>query len=198
MGFIKRKLELAPGQGVDLLKLFPMSWRYTFRVNIGWLAAFLGSFGLYYWLVEVQRVVPRAWALHDAKLMLFSIFAGIVVLRLAYFELYRRTLVFRIEGFRFYISRGVIFKRVGSLPIVPFAEIYVQQDIGDKLCFVYHLHLLTALDPTKNFVSFEGLSRKTAYALKEFISDFLSKQVYIPPPDMRAELLVPEADGKRS
>ncbi len=154
----------------------------------------MASFALYYWLVDVQRILPKDLELRGAKLILLAFFSGIVIIRLAYYELYRRTLVFRIEGFRFYISRGVIFKRIGSLPIVPFAEIYIHQDIWDKLCFVYHLHLLTALDPTKNFVSFEGLSRQTAYELKEFISDFLSKQVYIPPPDMKAELNLPGSE----
>jgi hypothetical protein len=187
----KNKLELAPGQAVDLLRLFPMSWRYAIRVNIFWLLSFFSVAGLFYWLVEVNQIVSSAWALRDAKVLLFAIFGSVVLLRIIYFELYRRTLVFRIEGFRFFISRGVIFKRVGSLPIVPFAEIYVQQDLGDKLCGVYHLHLLTALDPTKKFVSFEGLARKTAYDLKLFISEFLNRQIYIPPPDMKAELALP-------
>ncbi|MBX7144776.1 MAG: hypothetical protein K1X79_10025 [Oligoflexia bacterium] len=168
-----------------------MSWRYAIRVNLWWILSYIATVATFYWLVAVQQVVPSSWALLDAKVTLLLIFGAIVIFRLVYFELYRRTVVFRIEGFRFVISRGVIFKRVGSLPIVPFAEIYVQQDLADKLCFVYHLHLLTALDPTKKFVSFEGLSRKTAYALKQFISEFLSKQIYIPPADTKAELALP-------
>lgn len=189
---VSAKLKLQPGASIDLLELFPQSpFRFALRNVMGWLLAMTAAGCAYYFLYERFGF----WSFE--KLILIGVGATILFVKFVYAYLYRLCLVFRIEGFRFHLSRGVLFRRVGSLPIVPFAEVYVTQDILDFICGCYHLHLMTALDPTKKFVAFNGLSKQTAFGLKAFFADFLNKQIYIPNADTVAEVVVPPVASSR-
>ena len=79
-----------------------------------------------------------------------------------------------------YVSRGIIFRNKGSLPLLPIAELYVRQNLVDFIFGLFEVHIVVPVDATRKFLMIDGLNKKNANALQEFLADQLSKQIFVP------------------
>ena len=181
----KEIIEVALGTNYDLTKKFPTSKMYTLRVSLGWILASIISAFFYFFAVHILAIFEPGSIMANINLFLVLTIAVCAIAKLIYSEIYRRFLKYRIEDFRLIVSRGIFFKKVGSIPFSLFAEVYVKQNLIDWIIGVYEFHLMLALDPTREFTRIEGLSKNSAFGLKKFITEFVSRQVYVPEPGQK-------------
>lgn len=168
---------------LDLKKLFPISRRYPFRQTFTWfltLALISAGYTFLYHSGQVRFDTSLLDSLRFEKLALLSVVSGVLILKLAYQFLHRAYFQYRAEGFRLIIERGIILRETGSLPLLPVAEVYVRRSVLDLIFGLYQVHVAVPIDAGKSMAKIEGLSKIHAFRLKDFLSDQLSKQVFIP------------------
>jgi uncharacterized membrane protein YdbT with pleckstrin-like domain len=163
---------------VALKEVFPISPRYALRKSLGWacvlvpfiLLCTLSSFDAQLGTLERSII---SWAQAGA--------IALLVLNYLRADLYRRSFNYEMEGLRFVVSRGVLIKTVGSLPLLPISEIYIQRSFPDILCGLANLDIFTPMDQTRKFARIEALSPADAHRLQTFLGDLLTTQVFLNP-----------------
>jgi membrane protein YdbS with pleckstrin-like domain len=163
---------------VALKEVFPISTRYALRKSLGWAAALLPFIAICAFSLrqaELGSLERRIvfWAETGAVMLL--------VFKYLYGELYRQAFNYEMEGFRFVISRGVILKKIGSLPLLPVTEIYIQRSPIDILCGLANVDIFTPMDQTRQFARIEALTPRDAHHLQTFLGDLLTTQVFLAP-----------------
>ena len=177
------ELELDPARVYDLRELFPICGRYPLRQTLPWLAAFLVLAGVYLYLATATDFFADNSFLQRKKLLILAVLLAAVLSKYIYAYLYGRFLEYRIDGYRLVVSRGVIFKTVGSVPISHFCEAYVKRDLLDLLTGLYQFQLLLSVDPSKQFVSLHGFTKESALAFQALITRLVNRQVLIAGPE---------------
>jgi len=179
----RREADLVPQsmwyyKEIDVSRLFPLSRLYALRKSGLWLC--LAAAAALAWFL-LQRFAAAQSLLAAPNIGLYAAAAALLplLLSLTYHELYRLTYSAKIDGFRLVISRGVFFRERGSLPILPLSEIYIRRSFFDILLGLANVQVLTALDKTERFAAVEGLPAAHAEALQQFLSDQLSRQVFL-------------------
>ena len=167
---------------LDLRERFPASPRYALRKAIWWVFACIVAVA-FYRITErnPEMVESLPHAITDFGRVVIGAAVTVLVLKLIYAEIYRRTFYYGLDGFRIIISRGIFLPQVGSLPLLPVSEVYISRDFGDLLCHVCHIDLYTPMDNTRRFARVEGLAPSTAMKLQEFLSELLNVQIFLAP-----------------
>jgi hypothetical protein len=168
-----------------LSDIFPISARFVLKKSLLSLIILALVIGAYIFYVPFEHLLnPETfyamsffWVVRAA--LVFAI--GQVI----YWELYRRTLVFGTDGFRLHISKGVIKKKIGSIPLIPVTELVIKHDNLDILLGLHQLHVLAPVDSGDHLGVLEGLSRESANNLEEFLATQLNNQIFIPDIDVQ-------------
>jgi len=163
-----------------LSDIFPISARFVLKKSLLSLIILALVIGAYVFYVPFEALLnPQTfyeisffWAVRAA--LVFSI------VQVSYWELYRRTLVFGTDGFRLQISKGVIKKKIGSIPLIPVTELVIKHDNLDVLLGLHQLHVLAPVDSGDHLGVLEGLSKESAHHLEEFLATQLNNQIFIP------------------
>lgn len=166
---------------IDLKRKFPTSvW-----------SSLQGCFSAF--VVAVIAVLLRGWvhsqngsegiATHmDFGSWIFLVVAvGFCLLKFILSEVARYAHRYETDGFRLVISRGILFKSEGSLPLLPVSEIFVRRNLADFFFGLYEVHVATPVNATKAFGLIRGLSYENAHGLQEFLSEQLNRQVSLAP-----------------
>jgi membrane protein YdbS with pleckstrin-like domain len=167
---------------VDLAEKFHLEARYPFRKSF---TLFIGCVALWVFYIAIYgfaglgtiETYLQYWFYLAVRLSLF-VFLG----RYLYWELYRRTYEYRSEGSRLLISKGVVVKLQGSIPLIPMTSIFVKRDPLDLLFGLYQIQVLSPVDSLNNLGCIEGLNRENVYALHRYLTDQLHGQMQAPPP----------------
>lgn len=167
---------------VDLRQSFPVSWRYAFRKTIGF-AAVLGALVGGYWLLDRYHILPnsRLRAVQNFRYLILWGMVGAIAVKYIMAEAYRQCFYYGTEGFRLVISRGVMLKQRGSLPLLPVSEIYVQRNLLDMLLGLANVDVYTPMDQTRKFARVECLRTADANHLQDFLGKTLTTQVFLNP-----------------
>lgn len=190
-----QKAKVGYREKVDLRKYFPISRRYAFRKSLSWFCALLAVVVGYRLLQGNEHLFgSAAETLREHRVLIFSLFAIGLFLKYIYSEVYRRTFFYGTEGFRMVISRGIVLKDIGSLPLLPVSEIYVRRSLIDMLLGLYNVDVYTPMDQSRKFARIESLNRKTALALQAFLGDVLTTQIFLAPGTEQNESLHVEAE----
>jgi len=96
-----------------------------------------------------------------------------------YRELYRRTTVLHMPGFRVMFSRGILFKIRGSIPLVPVVQVYARQTPLDMLFDLHRVEIFTPLTPKAEYTVVTGLTAKSAFGFQKFLTNELNRQVFV-------------------
>lgn len=165
---------------IDIGSLFPLSHLFSLRRSFVWAIAAAGLWVLYHFSRHHEFVNLGLDGTYVQLPELLAVGVTVILLaRLIYYEIYRYTYRFSIDGFRFVISRGVLFRERGSLPILPVSEIYIRRNFADYLLGLADIQIVTPLDASHRFASIEGFPVGHAYALQQFLSDQLNRQIFL-------------------
>lgn len=192
----KRKtLEAKVGSVINLKQHFPPSLMYGMRLTFNWWLLWVAVSAAMIFMVQRPDIFDPASIWMSYSWILYSVFSAVVVFKYLYAELYRSTLEYSLDGFRLHVRRGVFVRNSGSVPLSQFGEVYVRRTVVDVLCGVYEFQLLLSLDPTKSFAKIEGLSKTSAFGLQDFLNEFLSKQLFVPPEEGKIQMHMPGRDS---
>jgi hypothetical protein len=163
-----------------LSDIFPISSRFVLKKSLLSITVLAIVLSLYVFAVPFENLVsPQTFYEHTyfwgvRGSLIFAIF------QVTYWELYRRTLVVKTDGFRLQISKGFIKKKIGSIPLVPVTELVIKHDNLDILLGLHQLHVLAPVDSGDHLGVLEGLSRESAHYLEQFLATQLNNQIFIP------------------
>jgi membrane protein YdbS with pleckstrin-like domain len=165
---------------IDLNQQFPMANRFVIRKAFPFIAAasimlilfilFFGISGLVY-----LETPPQQLCYGIIRLALIAALGAV-----GYWEIYRRTTIYRIEGFRLIIRKGVFLQVHASLPLLPVADLIIHhKDPLDVLFGLYRLDIHLPMDSESKLASIPGLSHEYAFSLQHFLSGQLDEQIFI-------------------
>ena len=159
----------------ELLQHYPMSWRYIVRSNLGWLLVFATVliFYILLWGGEAEQIAKSDLALKKAVVLAGT--GAVLLVRLLYAELYRRTYSYRIEDNNLVISRGILIKEAVTIPLLRVTEVYKKRTFRDFLLGLAYLSVSTATETSSRFAKIEGLSLAAASGLQRTILEMALK-----------------------
>lgn len=162
----------------DLKGIFPISGRYTFRRSLALVSAFIALI-----LVALVSAVKGLFGAATINALWSGVLlvAVALTLRCIYLELYRRSFYYGLDGYRLVISRGIVLKDKGSLPLLPVTEIYVKRGVIDMILGLSHLEVYTPIGATKQFARIECLTAESAELLQRELGDLLTQQIMLAP-----------------
>lgn len=102
-----------------------------------------------------------------------ALFGGLVLLLVVYEWLYLWTYYYDIGEHFIKIRKGVVIRREITIPYGRIQDVYVDQDVLDRLFMLYDVHMATATDISEVEAHIDGLSRRNA----EIVRDLLLKQM---------------------
>lgn len=167
---------------IELSQVFRTSMRYSLRKS--WLSAslFFLVIGIFL-LSELTRLSDfggyRGSMVQRAEQWLILVHALFVAAEVLYWELYRRKVRFSIQGGRFHVRRGLVRRLETSAPLAGATEFFISQSACDAVLGIYSLLVLTPLSPANappRFTRIDGLSRKSAEGLMEWLVRYVREQ----------------------
>ncbi len=106
--------------------------------------------------------------------VIFLIFIVIIYLyQKAYFAYY----YYDITNDYIVIKKGVFAQEEITIPWEKIQDVYIDQDIGDRIFGLYDVHLSTATITSTISAHIDGLEKQAAYELKTVILEKVKKQI---------------------
>lgn len=190
---------------IDLKKRFPISRRLVLKEMSPWIF----GFSLLIWFYrhnfapattsaplpssQVDATIAYAahtWQLYTIdEILLYSSAIAVLTVMGLYHELQRLFFQYKIEGFRLVIRKGIVLVEEGSLPLLPIAEVHARRNFFDLIFGLYQVHIAVPIDLVKSFARIEGLSKKNANLLIDFLSAQLSRQVAVPEQQRQIQMM---------
>ncbi len=99
----------------------------------------------------------------------FVLTAIAITVLLAYNYLYDKRYYYDIRMNEIIIRKGVIMKTELSVTYDKVEEVYIDQDLFDKVLGIYDVHLMTAAEHSQDFAHIDGLDENGAQKIKEMI-----------------------------
>ncbi|MEM4296700.1 MAG: PH domain-containing protein [Candidatus Anstonellales archaeon] len=107
-----------------------------------------------------------------ASIPFVFIFLWIVYL---YAILYYKTYYYNIKEDSIIIREGVWFKSQISFPYYRIQDVYIDQDIFDKLLGLYDVHLATAAPTSARLAHIDGLNEENATKIRDILLEKIKK-----------------------
>ena len=161
-------------------KIFKKSLAPMIRNMIG--CAILS--GIYFWMVVSSSEVPVHFFTPEGALRVDNplvyewmfIVALVVVfpvlIEYAYFVTYH----YDADDNNLVIRKGIITKKEATLPFSKITDVYVDRDIVDVLLALYDVHFSTPTVESGTFAHIDGVSKKTAMELKQFVLEKINEK----------------------
>ena len=184
-------IDLDNSSTIDLKKRFPVSRWFVIKEMFPWLAGFVALLTLYGWNFEMSadaQSQPISKALFAGKyelpfaidqFFIYGLAIGILIVVGVYYELQRYFFQYRIEGFRIILRKGILLRDEGSLPLLPIAEVFSRRGVLDLILGLYQVNIAVPVNSINSFACIDGLNKKNASLLIDFISAQLSRQVTV-------------------
>lgn|SRR3989338_3482628 len=107
-------------------------------------------------------------------------FAGLfilfIVLKYVYEVFYMKYYFYDLVGKNLVIKKGVFSKNEITLPINRLQDVYVDQDILDRIFGLYDVHVSSATIISGNLSHIDGLNKENAQAIKNLILSDIHKE----------------------
>jgi membrane protein YdbS with pleckstrin-like domain len=176
-----KPLELSWYKSTDLKKEYPISPLFVVKKAGGILAIaalFIVAYGIMY---GAEGFVTSDGPLQETLFLLLRCMTGVALCFALYWEIYRRTLEYRFDGFRMTVGQGVFLRVQGSASLLPVTQVYVHQEPMDVALGLYNVELVTPLTPNQGLTTIPGLSKRSAHKLERKLTDELNRQIFIAP-----------------
>lgn len=172
--------SIGQATAIDLKKRFPISRRQLVKEMFPWLMGFTALIWLYWHNFSSAALVFSADPTPIDEIVLYGSAFGILSAMTLYHLLQRIFFQYKIEGFRLIIRKGILLVEEGSLPLLPIAEVFARRGLLDLIFGLYQVHVAVPVDLVKSFARIEGLSKRNAALLIDYLSAQLSRQVSMP------------------
>ena len=163
---------------INLKKLHPHSFRYFLYLLMPWIVGlgliiFSSSIGHAY-IAQSEDLAHSAFSDGMTK---FLVAGSIVVLlaRIVYCLSYLKRCTYEVRSGNLIISRGIFLRNQGSFPLRRITDVYTRNNWRTLLFGLYEVEILTPSGESKEFSHIEGLSRRTALALKERVMSLIEE-----------------------
>lgn len=144
-------------------------WSYLFiTIFIG---IFLSSFLFGNEIVNFQKF--SFWTI---LYIYFGIFILFLILKYIYEVFYLKYYFYDLVGKNLIIKKGVFSKNEITLPINRLQDVYVDQDILDRIFGLYDVHVSSATIISGNLSHIDGLNKENAQAIKNLILSGMHKE----------------------
>jgi membrane protein YdbS with pleckstrin-like domain len=114
-------------------------------------------------------VVVASFSQHIQLLVVRGSIAA-AFLSIIYWEIYRQSLQVWIDGFTLRVSRGVFFKKRAAVPVSSFLTVFIQQSPFEFATRLHSCHIYTINNPSKDILTIPGMTRRSAFALKDYLA----------------------------
>jgi len=155
----------------NLVKISPF---YIVERTYPWVIALVALSILYIMVGSIELIHAGAIRVYFGQTAL-NIAGMVLVLRIAYLELWRRTLRAEVDGFILRISQGIArFERV-SIPLTPMVSIHSDQNRVGAFLGTYSIDISSANAPQRSLLSIPCMSEAVATNFKEFIAEQINR-----------------------
>jgi hypothetical protein len=165
---------LAHDSSFNLKHLFKTQKRATLSQSFHWLVATIIFIGIY--CAPLQEASLTYLALLLARISFVAF-----LLKYTYVHYNRKANRYHVKGFRLVISRGLIKRYTGSVPLMSGVQVYIRRKGTDVLFGLYRVQLIAPLSPSDKVTEFSGFSYETAQTFFYWISRECDRQVFISP-----------------
>ena len=105
-----------------------------------------------------------------------GIFILLIVLKYTYEVFYMKYYFYDLVGKNLMIKKGVFSRNEITLPINRLQDVYVDQDILDRIFGLYDVHVSSATIISGNLSHIDGLNKESAQAIKSLILSGIHKE----------------------
>ncbi len=132
-----------------------------------------GEFSIYLIVVCILTfgwLIPRSPVLFTDYIYLIFIFMSFLLAAYCAYQIcYIKKYFYNITDKFLIIRKGVFAPKEITVPLNRIQDIYVDQDIMDRLLNIYDVHISTATKTSGLRAHIDGVDRKNAEALREYI-----------------------------
>ena len=111
---------------------------------------------------------------------IFLIFVALIILALilkyVYEVFYMKYYFYDLVGKNLVIKKGVFSRSEITLPVNRLQDVYVDQDILDRILQLYDVHVSSATMISGNLAHMDGLSKENAQSIKNLILSGIQKE----------------------
>jgi membrane protein YdbS with pleckstrin-like domain len=125
----------------------------------------------------------------------FGLLAVAVLIELAYQWFYFKNYFYDITGNGLVIRKGVISSWDITLPPHKVQDVYLDQDLFDRIFGLYDLHLSSATDVSQREAHIDGVGKDDAEALRVMVLSWASKEAPPSSSEKPFEVMKPESIG---
>lgn len=177
----EERLNLSWYKAVPLRDEFPISPLFVVQKSLSFLVITVVAWASYIYFYGIEGIIESYDASQSVFWLVCRTLLGVCLVVILYWEAYRRTIEYAIEGFRLVIRMGIFWKLKGSIALLPVTQVFVKQSAMDLLFDLYTIQLYTPMTPDDSLTRIPGLSRDQAYAMEKRLTDELNRQVFIAP-----------------
>lgn len=165
---------------VALREKYPLESRKPLKKSIAgighfiFIIIFFGIF-IFSFLMRAGKIYPNF-----GLGIIISIFIGIFILFIAlkyiYEAFYLKYYFYDLAGKNLIIKKGVFSRNEITLPINRLQDVYVDQDILDRIFGLYDVHVSSATIISGNLSHIDGLDKENSEAVKNLILSGIHKE----------------------
>ena len=151
-----------------LKKTIASIWSFIFII------IFIGIFSFSF-LSSANRIFPNfnIWIIVYIFIGVFVLF---IILKYVYEVFYMKYYFYDLVGKNLIIKKGVFSRNEITLPINRLQDVYVDQDILDRIFGLYDVHVSSATIISGNLSHIDGVNKENAQAIKNLILSGIHKE----------------------
>jgi putative membrane protein len=138
-------------------------WKFIFII------IFIGIFS------EGGNIFP-SFSLWTIIYIFIGIFILFIILKYIYEVFYMKYYFYDLVGKNLIIKKGVFSRNEITLPINRLQDVYVDQDILDRILGLYDVHVSSATIISGNLSHIDGLNKENSQAVKNLILSGIHKE----------------------
>jgi len=159
----------------DVLDYFPVQPSYAIQHSIPYLCVAISAWSIVLLRTSIPGLAPYGFYLRGCAAIL-SMGAAFSLL---YHELYRLSMVYRIEEFRILTARGAFFRVINSSPLSPYYNWDMRQAFLDRLFGVWRIQLFGDFVRDDSIHCIPSLTRDDAMTLFSMLTRETDRQMSV-------------------
>jgi len=166
---------------VTLREKYPLESRKPLKKTIAgirkfiFIIIFIGIFSFSF-LFSEGRNIFLSFNLWTIVYIFIGIFLLFIILKYIYEVFYMKYYFYDLVGKNLIIKKGVFSRNEITLPINRLQDVYVDQDILDRILGLYDVHVSSATIISGNLSHIDGLNKENAQVIKNLILSGIHKE----------------------
>lgn len=167
---------------VTLREKYPLESRKPLKKTIGGIFMFIYMFSLififlfYYFLFGGGKSIFQKLNFWEILYISIGIFVLIFILKYIYEVFYMKYYFYNLVDKNLIIKKGVFSRNEITLPINRLQDVYVDQDIFDRIFGLYDVHVSSATSISVKLSHIDGLNKENAQIIKNLILSGIHKE----------------------